>query len=53
MLLRVDLERPFLADVASAETAVHPIPLQRRGDLVADSGCRLRREEEQWVLEGT
>jgi N-hydroxyarylamine O-acetyltransferase len=55
MLLRVELaEGPFLADVGfGADGPVHPIPFQVDVEnWVADSGHRLRREDESWVLEG-
>jgi N-hydroxyarylamine O-acetyltransferase len=54
MLLRVELaEGPFLADVGfGGEGPIHPLPFQEGPETwVADSGYRLRREEETWVLE--
>jgi N-hydroxyarylamine O-acetyltransferase len=55
MLLRIELhEGPFLADVGfGGEGPVHPIPFVAGEEAwIADSGYRLRREDELWVLEG-
>lgn len=55
MLLRIELpEDPFLADVGfGGEGPVHPIPFLPGAETwIADTGYRLRREDELWVLEG-
>jgi len=55
MLLRVELvEGPFLADVGfGGEGPVHPIPFTAGHEAwTLDTGYRLRREDELWVLQG-
>jgi N-hydroxyarylamine O-acetyltransferase len=55
MLLRVDLpEGAFVADAGfGADGLVHPIPLAEGSETwVGFAGHRLRREGDQWVLEG-
>jgi N-hydroxyarylamine O-acetyltransferase len=54
MLLRVDLDHgPFVADVGfGGNGPVRPLPLQAaRESWLGETGYRLRREDELWVLE--
>jgi N-hydroxyarylamine O-acetyltransferase len=56
MLLRVDLpEGAFVADVGfGADGLVHPIPLAEASETwVGALGHRLRREGDEWVLQGS